>query len=286
MSRLIKAEYARLFHSLIFWLAVITTTFFGILIPSSITYDIKQNWELYQRMDINYRNIDGNLFTAPIMLMIMLAVFMAIFISTEYSDGTIRNKIINGHKRAHIYFSKLLICSTVTIALNIYFILLMLALGNLLLESSAIPLRDFILFSECSSFFLVAAIALYLLLGMLIQNKAANAVCVLLLAFGMLFAGLMVDNALREPEYFEGYSYFDEDTGEVETVPSTKNPHYIRGMKRKICEKLYVIIPGCQIYQVTLQEKKQLAESSVYALVVIILSSGGGMVLFERKDLK
>lgn len=286
MSRLIKAEYARLFHSLVFWLAVITTTFFGILAPISIYHDVKENWEIYQEMDISYRNIDGILFTASMILMIILAVFMAIFISTEYSDGTIRNKIIAGHKRAHIYCSKLLICSTVTVAMNIYFILLILVLGNLLLESSTIPLQDFVLFSACGSLFLISTVALYLLFGMLIQNKAANVVCVLLLAFGMLFAGLMLDSKLREPEYFEAYSYFDEDTGEVENVPRRKNEQYPRGVKRKIYEKLYVIIPGCQIYQVGMQEKKQLTESSAYALLVIILSSGAGMVLFTRKDLK
>lgn len=286
MSRLIKAEYARLIHSCSFWLAVIATTFFGIASPVMQYFDLRQHPKVYQELDIAYRNIDGVLFTSSMLLMIILAVFMGIFISTEHSDGTIRNKIITGHKRSHIYLSKLIVCGTVGVSMNIYFILLLLLFGNILLEDSVMPLRDLSLFSACGSLFLIAAIALYLLLGMLIQNKAVNAVCILLLSFGMLFTALQLDYLLTAPEYYDSYTYINQDTGETEYIPREKNIKYPRGLKRKIYEKLYVSIPGCQIHQVQVQEKKRLAESSVYALLVIILSTSAGIVLFQRKDLK
>lgn len=285
MSRLIKAEYARLFHSGSFWLAAIAITFFSIASPMMQYFDIKKNPEAYQDLDITYRNIDGPLFISSMLLMIILAIFMGIFISTEYSDGTIRNKIITGHKRSHIYLSKLIVCGTVSTAMNLYFILLMLLFGNLLLEDSVMPLRDLVLFSAYGSLFLIAAVALYLLLGMLIQNKAVNAVAILLLSFGMLIAAMQINFLLTEPEYYDAYTYVDQDTGELENMPRRENHQYPRGLKRKIYEKLYVSIPGCQIHQVQVQEKKNLAESSAYALLVIIFSTGAGILLFQRKDL-
>lgn len=285
MSRLIKAEYARLLHSGSFWLAAIAVTFFSIASPVILYSDIRKNPEAYQDLDIALRNIDGPLFAASMLLMIILAVFMGIFISTEYSDGTIRNKIITGHKRSHIYLSKLIVCGTAGVAMNLYFVFLMLLFGNLLLEDSVMPLRDLILFSACSSLFLIAAVALYLLLGMLIQHKAANAVVILLLSFGMLYTAMSLDYSLTAPEYYDAYTYVDQNTGETENIPRRKNHRYPRGIKRKIYEKLYVSIPGCQIHQVQVQEKKNLAESSAYALLVIILSTGAGIVLFQRKDL-
>lgn len=50
--------------------------------------------------------IDSAFFSVAIYIGIILSVFCSLFIRTEYSDGTIRNKLIVGQKRSAVYFAK------------------------------------------------------------------------------------------------------------------------------------------------------------------------------------
>ena len=42
---------------------------------------------------------------------IVMAAFCSMFIGTEFSDGTMRNKLIVGHRRREIYFTNFLTCA-------------------------------------------------------------------------------------------------------------------------------------------------------------------------------
>ena len=49
--------------------------------------------------------IDNGFFGCALFIGIVMAVFCSLFIGTEYSEGTIRNKIIIGQKRGTVYLS-------------------------------------------------------------------------------------------------------------------------------------------------------------------------------------
>ena len=51
---------------------------------------------------------------------ILISIFYSLFLGTEYNDGTIRNKLIVGHKRETIYLASF-ITGTVAVTI-IYFI--------------------------------------------------------------------------------------------------------------------------------------------------------------------
>ena len=63
------------------------------------TCDPAQGWD-----------IDEALFQFPMIHGVMLAAFVPLFLGADYSDGTIRNKLIAGHRRSGIYLSDLLVC--------------------------------------------------------------------------------------------------------------------------------------------------------------------------------
>lgn len=49
--------------------------------------------------------LDSNIFSHILLVPIVFSVFCSLFIGTEYSDGTIRNKIVVGHTRRAIYLA-------------------------------------------------------------------------------------------------------------------------------------------------------------------------------------
>lgn len=85
----------------------------------------------YRDMKIfGYTNtIDNSFFGCAFFIGIIMAVFCSLFIGTEHSDGTVRNKIIVGQKRDAIYLSSLISCSIVAIILCFIFFIPFLCLG-------------------------------------------------------------------------------------------------------------------------------------------------------------
>ena len=71
-------------------------------------------------MVINARSIIGTIFASGSNVGLIIPMFAAIFICTDMTSGMLRNKIISGKPRKHIFFSYL-ICSA---AINLMYILL------------------------------------------------------------------------------------------------------------------------------------------------------------------
>ena len=73
--------------------------------------------------------ITNVLFIYPLVAAILIPAFVSLFVGTEYSDGTIRNKMIIGHTRAGIYLSDLIVCSTAGLGFCISYIIGVFAAG-------------------------------------------------------------------------------------------------------------------------------------------------------------
>ena len=95
MIKLLNASFTRLRKTKIFWLLTIFSILFAFFMINTKYSDMKLYNEVIEveQLMINYSTIVG----------IVIAIFTSLFLGVEYSDGTIRNKIIIGHKRANIY---------------------------------------------------------------------------------------------------------------------------------------------------------------------------------------
>ena len=109
MSRLINAGFARLFKNKVFYVIVIFSAVFGILQGTPGALD---------KMDGATFYIDSQFISFAIVSGVISACFTGLFLGTEYSDGTVRNKLIVGHGRLNIYISNLAVCC----AANLIFI--------------------------------------------------------------------------------------------------------------------------------------------------------------------
>lgn len=112
MYKLLKANFFKLRKSIVFWLFIFLSA--GIAVISHF-FKFTHSFATY---------LDTAVTEYVIILGIFIAFFVSLFVGREYSDGIIRNKIVNGHTRKNIYFSNLIICIIAGIlaeVINVFF---------------------------------------------------------------------------------------------------------------------------------------------------------------------
>lgn len=287
MNRLINANFARLFKSVIFKLAMAFSIGIGAFAPIMRYINIKKNSDLYEKLGASlYRSVDGLIFVGGLYLMFAAAVIVGIFVGTEYSDGTIRNKIVVGRTRISIYISNLITCVVANLIVHLSYIITVLILGNILLEPTALSIKQILLLTFLSCLAMISITAIFLLLSMLIQSKAVASVVILIVTIVLFCATMTISNKLRQPEYLDSYSITNEETGETVDTEKGKNPDYLIGTKRKVYEFLNDFIPTSQFYQVAMEQTDNSGKMAGYSCIILLITTGAGILVFRKKDLK
>ena len=102
MLKLLRANLSRLWKTKIFWGAAALLALIGAAIPLKFLID--------NRSGASAWTPDTACFTFAFLVPVLLSVLAALFIGSEYSDGTMRNKCIVGHRRGSIYPANLIVC--------------------------------------------------------------------------------------------------------------------------------------------------------------------------------
>ena len=228
--------------------------------------------------------MDFRLLTSAILCPILNSVLAALFVGSDYSDGTLRNKLIAGHRRSSIYLANLITCCCAGMLLSIAFIVPQGVLGLLLGEQIQSAPAKLLMYVALSFALMIAFTALFTLIAMLCQNKSHTTAGCILLTFALLFAGVYISSTLEEPEYLAAYSY-TENSVTVEE-PEQKTPYYITGVKRQVYEFLQDFTPGGQVIQVSEMGVEKPVMLAVYDGLILLLVTGVGLMLFRREDLK
>ena len=286
MSKLISANFVRLFKSGIFKLYMLFSAGMSAFLIIMRYTEYRNNMEQYAKLPPEYHSIDDLVFAALLYILLAVPVLVGSFVGTEYSDGTIRNKLIVGHKRSSIYLANLIVCTTGVLIGIILHILINCTVGAALcgMEVLTVPKILKITLYIVTSF--ISLTAFMVMLTMFVNSKAGASVAVLILTIIMFFASLTIYSKLNSPEYYEGYSFLDEETGEIIEIPEEKNPHYLTGTKRKVYQAIYDIIPVSHIYEATGQSTENSKKFAVYDGIIFIVTTSLGILLFRRKDLK
>lgn len=231
--------------------------------------------------------LSGNgLLGQTVAVSVIAAIFIGLFIGTEYSCGTMRNKLVIGHSRGAIYFANLFVCIVAALLLHIAYIAATLACGFIMFGNFITqPLT--LLGTFAVSLIVVTAFAAMLLpLSTLIPSKSAGVTTAIMTSFALLILAMLINGSLNEPEVYEAYTIIDAN-GEEYSEPETKNPYYVSGVKREIYEALYDIIPTCQAARIQLDDMPESpAVIPLWSSAVIVLTTACGAVFFRRKDLK
>ncbi|MDE5854464.1 MAG: ABC transporter permease [Ruminococcus sp.] len=286
MSRLIKANFLRLFKSGVFRLYMVFSGGLGLFIILMRYFDYQKNMERYNNLPPEYHTIDGIAFVGIMYLLFVIPVFVGIFVGTEYSDGTIRNKLTVGHKRGDIYLANLIVCTAGTLigaALNL---LIHFTIGTALCGLEVLKTTDILKTIMYTFIALISSTAIMVLISMIINSKAVASVSVIIITMIMFFSTLTIFDKLTTPEYYEGYSYVNTETGEIIERPTEKNPRYLSGTKRKVYQTIYDVMPTSHIYEYAMLFTENANKYAGYDGIILVVTTALGIILFRKKDLK
>ncbi len=275
MSKLLSANFIRLRKMKFFWIGM------GIMLAAGIHFPIDRYMDMKETGAVHH--IDNGFFACALFIGILMSIFCSLFIGTEYSDETIRNKIVTGQKRTSIYLSNFVTSAFVGIAMCVMFFLPYLCLGIPLLGFFKINIELVFLFTMTVFMLSVAFSSIFTLISMLNHNKALTDVSCILLAFGLLFIGAYLNSLLNAPKVIPIYIL---DEKNIPIASQELNPYYLEGEKREAVQTLYDIIPGGQAIQCTSLEAVNLPLLPVYSFIIIGLTTGIGLYYFKKKDLK
>lgn len=277
MRKLLCANFARVFRSRVFWICMAFHIGLGVLLVCS-----------QYREQIQYGPGNGSMdhivFGYALIIGIPCAVFCSLFFGAEYSDGTIRNKLVVGHTRTSIYLANLITCIAAVLLMCAAFLATVFAIGTPLLGCLSVD-SQFMAWVLLGSVVMTAAYCcLCLMLSMLNQNKTVVAILAILGVCLLLLAAATINAKLNAPEFYDGY-VFTDSLGNASTE-SFPNPEFLRGTARAVYEFFYDFLPSGQGLQYANLEATHLWQMPLYSLGISLVSTGFGLILFRKKDLK
>ena len=277
MRKLITANFFRIRKDRFSWCVV------GIIVILSLV-NVFNSARSYEAMaDAGYiLSLEDYYFNQAPLIGAFLALLISMFLGTEFSEGTIRNKLCIGHKRDEIFLSNFISCALATIALTAVWLLISALLFGLIgpLEMS---ISEFVGCILVAMGFAVSFAALYTVIGSLSSNKAMTIIYTfaVFIVFAIAASGLY--DRLCEPEMNEGMMLVGTQLVEMEPTP---NPLYLSGMIRTVCEAALELLPTGQallLSDVAVEYPvRAISLSAVFTIVTLLV----GSMLFRRKDIK
>lgn len=281
MNKLLRANFTRLWKNKVFWGCII-------FMFADAFYSVVCQYISFKAHGGDKADYFSERLTLgqTVAVSVIAAIFIGLFIGTEYSSGTMRNKLVIGHSRIAIYFANLAVCIAAAIMIHVVYVATML-LGGLIMFGNFFTQADVLIKLFVLSLIVVTAFAAMLLpLSTLIPSKSAGVTTVIMTSFVLLMLAMIINGGLNEPEIYEAYTIIDA-SGEEISEPEMKNPFYVQGVQRKIYEALYDIVPTCQAARIQLDDMPESpAVIPLWSSAVIILTTAAGTVFFKRKDLK
>lgn len=273
MIRTFNANMFRLKKSRLFWWAVVLTALVtaGVVLLCSLT--IKGEASEYA--------LESYALSEAPFVMIANAAAVILFLGTDHSGRTVRNKIIVGNKRGGIYAANMLTGAVIGCSVTVAWLVGGLA-GVPILGWWKMPLAEAAVYIAASIACAVAVSAAAALVGMLIQSRAGAVVVGLTAAFALIWCAGSIYNRLNAQK--------DEMTannvgGELK-FELIENPNYIGGLKRAAYELALNVNPlGSAVALSNCDLKDPVAGIAGAGFVTVFISSLGAAV-FRRKDLR
>lgn len=277
MSKLLSANFIRLRKSKEFWLCAVST----LLISTAMIYSSSE-WAQTAAERGFIKPLDDYYFQMVPYIGAIMAIFISLFLGTEYSDGTIRNKLIVGRTRTSIYLSNFLTCLISGVIITAMWFIGGLP-GLYLIGDFEMGLSGVIAYLFVAMGIAAAFSAIFAWISMVSRNKALTVVFVLVLWVAMTLAASGINDRLNEPEFNGGMAMIN---GEFVMMEDTPNPLFLAGSTRVAFEWLYRILPTGQAIAMTSAEITTPLLNIAVSVIVTVVIMMVGILTYRKKDLK
>lgn len=279
MSRLLSADFAKLKKNKFFWLCMAGMAVFALFMKI-------MDYVSMREYSGSVPSFESLLLIYALVIGFLMAAFVSLFVGTEYSDGTIRNKLIIGHTRVSIYLSNLITCFAAGVMMCLAYLIPALAVSALLCRSDSTDFRMLLLMILYSFVLTLAFTSLYTLAGMICQNKALTAVITILVICFFSVASIYISAKLNEPETYPEISAL-ADGRTVTSARQIPNPGYVRGTQREVYQFLNDFLPTGQSVILTRGDTEASTPLlPVYSACIAVAASGIGIFIFRKQDIK
>lgn len=274
MRKLLSANFSRLWKSRLFWQEVLTAVGMATLFLFINQFEGASS--------VKY--MDYPFFSQFIYNPVILAGFIALHLGTEYSDGTIRNKLSTGHSRLAVYGANLCVSIFMTVLFVLVQMAVCLSIGLLVFEPFQLPLEQVIAAAITACLTAVSSATIYTAMAMSIQNKAYSVITAAALSFAVMLIVSMLAGVLYAPEMV--YEYTEKTATGLTYGPLVPNPRYVRGTARSIAQWINDILPQGQLYSVYSYDFDRCARWPLLSGCVFLVSTLIGFTSFRKKDIK
>ncbi|MBQ7346415.1 MAG: ABC transporter permease subunit [Clostridia bacterium] len=290
MSKLLQTGLRRYLVSPLWWLTAVTAAVTGAYF--GLTFNRIYSFESM----------------AALVPTILFAILLSLSIGREFGDGTVRNKIVAGHRKGAVFISELILGVGACLCLSLLFLITFAIFQAPYL--SRVPIGVFGKVFAALFFLYLSTAAMMTVLSLLIANKSASAIVCLLLILVLVLLSDNLHSALNRPEFYRT-PVIGED-GEGSFLDQYKgymyNPNYVKGTRRKVYQFVLDLLPVGQIveccaivdncisetdrygkpapYTPTEEESRLLDTCSYYAVGLSVVFSAIGWLIFRKRDLK
>lgn len=274
MSKLLKADFKRLFQDKLLMVMGIIAVAFAFVTP--VLY-----WLLFSGGELLNDPMFSNLILAKNQFFgafsignnfgLIAPVLLAITLYKDFSFGTVRNKVIAGHSRSAIFLSMFTVCAVILIGVMMLHAFATLGISLVFFDYQAEPLetKDIVyfltsLFFEVLVLLFVAALLSWLCGSM--KNVGLTIVLYIAIAFALVLLGSIIQTVFQVMELTGG----DESTIEI----------------LRFLDRINVGTAATRIGMGTGYTAEDVLYLTVPASVGIAGFLGLGLIRFNKKDLK
>ena len=281
MIRLLHTNFYRLKKNKVFIGIIIIT----IIASFVMVFDTYQGNIANEKYNMTKTPIDRTYIIYINIISFLIAIFVSIFVGTDYSDGTIRNKIIVGHSRKNIYLSNLIISIVVGLVLEIIHLTIVTIIGIPLIGKIQMNILDFLYIILNMILLIIVFSSIFNFISMLCSNVTLSTVGSLLLILIMYVFCMsisVVANSTKELKIQD----FDENGNLITQYIEDKN--YPGDFNKNLCKTVINILPTGQAMELSDVniDMKEIKIYPLYSLGGIIIINVLGIYMFNKKELK